>query len=45
MTFARSLCVTLVLFVFSGIPEVLAATKVPKVKIICQPVSVVVELG
>jgi hypothetical protein len=45
MTFARSLCVTLVLFVFSGIPEVLAAAKVPKVKITRQPASVVAELG
>jgi hypothetical protein len=45
MTFARSLYVTLVLFVFGGIPEALAATKAPKVKITRQPAAVVAELG
>ena len=33
------------LFVFGGMPEVLAQAKVPKVKITGQPVSVVAELG
>ena len=45
MNFARSLCVSLVLFVFGGIPEALAAAKVPKVKITRQPAAVVAELG
>jgi hypothetical protein len=45
MMFARTLCVALALFVFGGVPEVLAQAKVPKVKITGQPVSRTVEIG
>ncbi|MBC8041010.1 MAG: hypothetical protein H7Y06_10735 [Opitutaceae bacterium] len=45
MTFARSVCVALMLFVFGGVSAGFAQTKPTKVKITGQPVSVVAELG
>lgn len=45
MTFARSLCATLILFVFGGVSAGFAQAKPTKVKINRQPASVVAELG
>ncbi|MBC8041519.1 MAG: hypothetical protein H7Y06_13330 [Opitutaceae bacterium] len=45
MTFARSVCVALMIFVFGGVSAGFAQTKPTKVKITRQPVSVVAGLG